>query len=113
MKNIFAFVIFIMSCQAFSQEDAWVYFVDKPNAQFYFDNPLQMLTQRSLDRRANQNIALDIKDVPIHQPYVDQIISSLGIEVKAKSKWFNALHVRGSVEDIQNLTALTFVDYIY
>ncbi|WP_445452724.1 S8 family serine peptidase [Flavobacterium sp. 25HG05S-40] len=113
MKNIFAFVIFIMSCQVFSQEDAWVYFVDKPNAQFYFDNPLQMLTQRSLDRRANQNIALDIKDVPIHQPYVDQIISSSGIEVKAKSKWFNAVHVRGSLEDIQNLTSLTFVDRIH
>ena len=113
MKNIFAFVIFIMSCPAFSQEDAWVYFTDKPNAQFYFDNPLQMLSQRSLDRRANQNIALDIKDVPIHQSYVDQIISSFGIEVKAKSKWFNAVHVRGSIEDIQNLSALTFVDYLY
>ena len=103
----------LLSFYGYSQEDAWVYFTDKPNAQFYFDNPLQMLSQRSLDRRTNQNIAIDIKDVPIHQPYIDQILASIGIEVKAKSKWFNAVHVRGSITDIQNLSSFTFVDHIY
>ena len=112
MKKLYIIVFFLLSLFGYSQEDAWVYFRDKPNAQFYFDNPLQMLSQRSLDRRTNQNIALDIKDVPIHQPYVDQIIVSIGIEVKAKSKWFNAVHVRGTIADIQNLALLSFVDHI-
>ena len=112
MKKLFFIAFFILSFCGYSQEDAWVYFRDKPNAQFYFDNPLQMLSQRSLDRRINQNIALDIKDIPIHQPYVDQIGAIPGVIVKAKSKWFNAVHVRGSILDIQNLTALTFVDHI-
>ena len=113
MKKLFFIAFFLLSFYGYSQEDAWVYFTDKPNAQFYFDNPLEMLSQRSLDRRTNQNIALDIKDVPIHQPYVDQIIASSGIEVKAKSKWFNALHIRGAIADIQNLASLSFVDHIY
>ena len=113
MKKIFVIVLFLLSSYSFSQEDAWVYFNDKPNAQFYFDNPLEMLSQRSLDRRINQNIAVDIKDVPIHQPYIEQISSSVGIEVKAKSKWFNALHVRGTITDIQNLSSLSFVNYVY
>ena len=113
MKKLFFITFFLFCFYGYSQQDAWVYFRDKPNAQFYFDNPLQMLSQRSLDRRASQNILLDIKDVPIHQSYIDQIIAITGIEVKAKSKWFNAVHVRGSVTDIQNLTALAFVDHIY
>ena len=113
MKKLFFIAFFLLSFYGYSQEDAWVYFTDKPNAQFYFDNPLEMLSQRSLDRRTNQNIALDIKDVPIHQPYVDQIIASSGIEVKAKSKWFNAVHIRGAIADIQNLASLSFVDHIY
>ena len=113
MKKLFFITFFLFCFYGYSQQDAWVYFRDKPNAQFYFDNPLQMLSQRSLDRRASQNILLDIKDVPIHQSYIDQIIAITGIEVKAKSKWFNAVHVRGLVTDIQNLTALAFVDHIY
>ncbi|MGV3697159.1 S8 family serine peptidase [Flavobacterium sp.] len=111
MKNFFVILFFLLSYQGFSQEDAWVYFTNKPNAQSFFDNPLEMLSQRSLDRRTHQNIPLDIKDVPIHQPYIDQIIAT-GVQVKAKSKWFNALHVRGSIAEIQNLSSLAFVDHI-
>lgn len=96
----------------FSQEDAWVYFSDKPNAATYLANPLTMLTQRALDRRTAQGIALDNLDVPIAQTYIDQITASTGITVKAKSKWLNALHVRGTQADIQALTSLPFVSSI-
>jgi len=112
MNKLFLIAFLLTGLLGFSQEDAWVYFTDKPNAQFYFDNPLEMLSQRALDRRTNQNIALDLKDVPLHQPYVDGIIAANGITVKAKSKWFNALHIRGSIAAIQSLTDLAFVDHI-
>jgi hypothetical protein len=104
-------VIFI-NLSVFSQEDAWVYFNAKPNAQAYYNAPLTMLTQRSLDRRILQNIPLDFKDIPIHQLYIDQVEAATGITVKAKSKWFNAVHVQGSQIDIQALSALTFVDHL-
>ena len=112
MKKIYFFTFLWLTTVSFAQEDAWVYFNNKPNAQYYFDNPLEMLSQRALDRRINQNIAIDIKDVPIHQPYVDQIDAASGIEVKAKSKWMNAVHVRGSLSDINSLSAIEFVDHI-
>ena len=113
MKKVVLLLSIIYTFSAYSQEDAWVYFTDKPNSQFYFDNPLEMLSQRSLDRRTNQNIAIDIKDVPIHQPYVDQISASNGIQVKAKSKWFNAVHVRGEIAAIDALSTLNFVNHIH
>ncbi|MBP6557283.1 MAG: S8 family serine peptidase [Flavobacterium sp.] len=112
MKKLLLISFLLLSFDGFSQEDAWVYFTDKPNAQYYYDNPLQMLSQRALDRRVTQNISLDIKDIPIHQPYITQIDAVNGIEVKAKSKWFNAVHVRGSIVDIGSLTTLSFVDHI-
>jgi subtilisin family serine protease len=110
-RNLFLWVILI-SLQAFSQEDAWVYFNAKPNAQAFFNNPLSELSQRSLDRRTAQNIALDIHDAPMHQPFIDQIAASNGIAVMAKSKWFNALHIQGSFEEISALSALPFVDHL-
>ncbi len=110
-KNILIFVLFI-SFFGYSQEDAWVYFRDKPNSQYYFTNALQMLSQRALDRRITQNIPLDLLDIPIHQAYIDQITATAGITVKAKSKWSNCLHIRGSQVDIQALTLLSFVDHV-
>jgi hypothetical protein len=112
MKKIFIFLFLVSSFVGFSQEDAWVYFKDKPGSQTYFDNPLTMLSQRALDRRINQGIALDSKDIPMYQPYIDQVIASTGIMVKAKSKWFNCLHVNGSQANINALKSLFFVDNI-
>ena len=94
MKNIFLFLFLVSSFYGFSQQDAWVYFNAKPDFQTYYDTPTLMLSQRALDRRANQGISIDFKDVPIYQPYVDQIIASTGITVKAKSKWLNCVHVQ-------------------
>ena len=108
---LFFFLIATISIQA--QEDAWVYFTDKPDAAYYLANPLEMLSQKSLDRRTAQGISLDDTDVPISSTYIAQIESATGITVMAKSKWLNALHVRGNQTDIQALEGLAFVDYVY
>ncbi len=112
MKKFVLLVVIVFSSATYSQEDAWVYFNAKPNAQAFFDNPLSELSQRSLDRRITQNIALDIKDAPITQTYIDQITATQGIVVLAKSKWFNAMHVQGSEETIRALTTLNFVERV-
>ena len=112
MKKTVLIIVLLISAFGFSQEEAWVYFKDKPNSQYYLSNPLQMLSQRALNRRAIQNIPLDLKDVPIHQSYIDQITATQGITVKASSKWMNCLHVRGTQAVIQSLRLLSFVDFI-
>lgn len=109
MRKIVIYLFLISSFVGFSQEDAWVYFKDKPNSTAFFSNPLSELSQRALDRRTAQGIALDIKDAPIYQPYINDIANSTGITVKAKSKWLNSLHVRGSIADIRALKLLSFV----
>jgi len=109
MRTYFTLLILLLYNVSFSQEDAWVYFSDKPNAQTFLNNPLSMLSQRALDRRTAQGIALDIKDAPIYQPYIDQVTATAGITVMAKSKWMNVLHVRGTQQAINSLAALPFV----
>ena len=111
MKKILLLALF-WSAIALGQEDAWIYFADKPDADFYLANPLEMLSQRALDRRAAQNIALDETDVPVYTDYVSQVEDTDGITVMAQSKWLNAVHVRGSVEDIAELQTLNFVSSI-
>lgn len=113
MKKILLVVIVIFAQSSFSQtEDAWIYFKDKPNAQAFFDNPLTALTQRALDRRTTQGIALNVQDAPIHQAYVDQVVNSAGITVLAQSKWMNYVHVRGLQANIASLKNLAFVQSV-
>jgi len=112
MGKFLLFFFMLAGFYGHSQEDAWVYFNAKANAQTYLDNPLTMLSQRALDRRTNQNIPLDFKDVPINQVCVDAVDAAEDIVVKAKSKWLNAVHVRGTVDAINLLAALSFVDHV-
>lgn len=112
MRKSILFCLLFVYGYAVAQEDAWIYFSDKPDADFYLANPLEMLTQRALDRRATCNVQLDVIDVPIHAAYVEQIAQSPGIIVMAKSKWLNAVHVRGTELAINALQAYPFVSEV-
>ncbi len=112
MRKLLLIVLLAFSFSAAAQQDAWVYFNSKPEAAFYLAHPLEMLSQRSLDRRTAQGILLDDADVPVHQPFIDAVENAAGITVMAKSKWLNAIHVRGSEQDISALGSLDFVQSI-
>jgi len=113
MKKLFSLLAFLISLQLFAQEDAWVFLKNKPNSAAYFASPLTMLSQRALDRRTKQNIAIDSIDVPIDVRHYSLVKNTFGITVLAKSKWLNAIHVQGTQVDIKNLkTTYTFVDKI-
>ena len=104
MKKLLFFLPLLLSTNLFAQEHAWVYLKDKPSEATYIASPLTMLSQRALDRRTKQGISLDNKDVPIEASYYNQIKSATGITVVGKSKWLNAIHVIGQINDINNLT---------
>ncbi len=112
MKKILFLILFFSCFAGFSQEDAWVYFNAKNNAQNYYDSPLLLFSQRAIDRRVKQNIALDSKDIPIDKSFISQIKSVSGITVMAKSKWLNALHVRGTQTVINSLKSFAFVEKV-
>ena len=107
------FCVFISTSSAAAQdEDAWVYLTDKVDVANAIANPLTILTQKSIDRKAKHSVAIDSRDVPVNEVYITTLKGETGITVMAKSKWFNAVHVRGTETNINNLTALGFVDHV-
>ncbi len=115
MKKITILCLVLLSSifNLFAQaEDAWVYLADKDNVSGYLNAPLTMLTQKAIDRKNLHNIAIDARDVPVDETYIAQLKSSTGITVLAKSKWFNAVHVRGTQANIQSLESFSFVNTI-
>ena len=105
---LFIFLFFSLS-YCFSQQDAWIILADKENVSASVANPILILTQKSIDRKAAHNIAIDERDVPVNESYISQLKAQPGITVMAKSKWFNAVHVRGTQTSIEALSNLVFV----
>lgn len=112
-KLLTTIILFFSLVNVFAQsEDAWIYFKDKPSMETYFSSPIKMLTQRALDRKMRHNISIDFKDIPVENSYISEINKIVGITIKAKSKWLNALHIQGTQIDINDLLNLSFIDRI-
>lgn len=106
MKKILLLLTLSLSFSSFSQiEDAWVFLKDKPNATSFLEEPLKMLSQRAINRRNVQNVSLDEKDVPIHSDYYNQLKNDETISILGKSKWLNAIHIQGTVSQINGLSS--------
>src|SRR6478735_991166 len=70
-----------------------VFFKDKAGTTYSISNPLAFLSQRAIDRRTNQDIAITSTDFPVNQNYVDGVRST-GAETFFRSRWMNALLIQ-------------------
>ena len=114
-RNLFFLAVLCFQFFASSQEEAWVYLSDKVDVASKIANPLLILTQKAIDRKNKHAVSIDSRDVPVNEAYITQLKAATGILVMAKSKWFNAVHVRGTYTNINNLLtnpSLTFIDHI-
>jgi len=107
----FLFAI-ILSSSAFAQDYSYkfrVYLNDKGNGGFSINNPEEFLSEKAIERRTRQGIAIDETDLPISQEYITRI-ESLGCKVVAKSKWLSTLSVHCDDSTlVENIKALDFV----
>ena len=89
----------------YAQQDAWVYLIDKQNVAASIANPISILTQKAIDRKSTHGVSIDERDVPVNESYITQLKNATGITVLAKSKWLNAIHVRGNKSQIDALSS--------
>jgi len=72
----------------------WVQFTDKVNTPYSIDSPEEFLSSASLERRALQNVEINIKDLPVDPDYITAVSNIEGVSVIHASKWFNAVTVQ-------------------
>ncbi|CDF78538.1 subtilisin-like serine protease [Formosa agariphila KMM 3901] len=113
MASKLLFLLFIcVQLQVYGQQDAWVYFSDKENVETSLANPITILSQKAIDRKQRHGVIIDARDVPVNATYITALKAQENILVLAKSKWFNAVHVRGSEVAITALLNFPFVSEI-
>lgn len=85
---------------------------DKRGTDYSLKHPERFLSQRALDRRNKQQLAVDSTDLPISRKYLKKLADK-GFSVIGGSKWNNTVLVKDtSSTACQRLSALPFVSSV-
>jgi serine protease AprX len=71
----------------------WVQLKNKNGTPYSVSTPTAFLTQKSVQRRVNQGIAIHESDLPVTPSYINQIEALPDVKVLYASKWLNAVAV--------------------
>ena len=113
-KLLFILFLTFFAINIFSQNSYYVQFKDKNGTEFSLKYPQSFLSQKAIQRRANQQIALDSTDLPVSKKYLD-LLKNYQAEVVFTSKWLNGATILLYDNDtlqIENIKKLQFVDYV-
>lgn len=89
----------------------WVQFTNKDHTPYSLFQPEEYLSQRALDRRERQHIAIDSLDLPIDPSYIAQLMAAGDFQLLNRSKWFNAVTIRST--DTLALDSLDLLPFIH
>lgn len=103
--------VWLVSLSGISQDRYMVFFTDKDGTPYSTSNPAEFLSQRSLDRRAEQNIAITSMDLPVNPGYVADLAEE-DVEVFFTTKWMNGALVQMEASQESTIENLTFVESI-
>jgi hypothetical protein len=112
-KLLLLLCVFFTCFSAVAQNRYAVQLTDKNNSPFSISNPLAFLSQRAIDRRNTQGIAITTHDFPVNPSYVSQIAAT-GATVINSSRWLNTVTIEtSSAAVLAAVNALPFVQQVY
>ncbi len=88
------------------ESPSWIFFSDKPSGGKVH------ISQASLQRRLTRGLSSsDSLDWPVSQAYT-HILRSLGVRIRHESRWFNAVSIDASTDQLKKIRQLPFVKLI-
>lgn len=95
-----------------AQNRYMVFFTDKASSTYTIDAPLEFLSQRSIDRRLKNGVALNEQDLPVNPDYIQDVKDVTGAEVFFKTKWMNGILVQMDPAKVTEVEALGSVQSV-
>lgn len=109
---LFVVNILLLSLNGWSQSYYWIGFSNKNNSPWSLTKPREFLSERALERRRRQNIAIDSLDLPVNPMYVSQVLQH-GVSLVHSSKWLNGITVKTTSDGLPEvIMQLPFVNEI-
>lgn len=107
-STIVIFFVVFLNLGAWGQNYFWVSFTDKNNSEYSLSNPQDYLSDRAIQRRLSQNIAIDSFDLPVNSNYIDSVLT-LDVSLVHSSKWLNGITVAGVYESLDFIKSWSFI----
>ncbi len=104
-------LLFSFPISLFSQNRYFVSFKDKTNTPYSISNPLQFLSQKSIDRRTKEIFTITSEDLPVDPAYVAQV-KNCGASVFFTSRWFNGVLIQANSSEVSAVSVLPFVSNV-
>jgi subtilisin family serine protease len=113
-KSIY-FLVFLLlfgwTPKGLAQDRYVVFFKFKPQKEYALASPSKFLTEKAIQRRAREKVAVDSLDLPVTAAYL-QGISAYSQELLYASKWLNAAVVVTDAEGKKKMEGLPFVQKV-
>lgn len=110
---VFIFLLGIICSSQTSPGKYWIQFSDKNNSPFSLSNPIEFLSQKTIDKRIQFSLGFDIRDIPVNESYIETVKTICDCNVHNTSKWFNAITIEtDSLEVLPLIEELGFVSQI-
>jgi subtilisin family serine protease len=112
-RTVLLIAIFLIVQHVSAQIAPGIYrvsFTDKGPTTYSFNQPLDFLAQRAVDRRLAHGVSIDSLDIPVNPTYIQQLMASTQMDVIHASKWFNSVTIRSTdTLGLDTLYTLPFV----
>lgn len=110
------FVVFFLQLffcfSVYGQQSRYlVYFTDKANNTFSVDHPQDFLSEKALERRQSQDIAVNEDDLPVTAAYVDSL-KAMGAQVWYTTRWLNGAIIALDTQMVDEVHEFAFVSDI-
>ncbi|MDN5210643.1 S8 family serine peptidase [Fulvivirgaceae bacterium BMA12] len=111
----FGLIFLLCTARVWGQENRYViYFTDKNNSTYSTTSPEAFLSQKAIERRQKNQIAVVESDLPVNETYIQQV-EALGVNVFYASKWLNAALIEAvpaKVTEIEGLSVVQKVEFV-
>lgn len=114
-KGIISALLIVLCVSEIKAQQQYAYvvsFTDKNNTPYLLSNPISYLSQRAIDRRTAQGIAVDSTDLPVLDTYIQGALTASNGILHTKSRWFNHIVILMPNQNIAALQALPFVSSV-
>ncbi len=109
-RSCFLFLLgLVLASSGFGQNKKYLVLLkDKTGTPFETSKPAAFLSQRAIQRRVNQGISIQARDLPLSPSYLQQI-KATGAKIWYSSKWLNAVMIESDLATLKKVQALPFV----
>lgn len=107
LLTAFSFILIQAAVLAQANPRYLVLFKEKDNTSYSADRPTEFLSQRAIDRRKKQNIAITSHDFPVNAGYLFAI-RQIGAKVIYPTRWFNGALVEASDAQLADIKKMPF-----